>query len=116
KLKRRWLVGWIGIDEKLSATAAGIDDHTLELAKVGVIRNLDEAPVGANTELRLLGVKDDNLVLGWFRAGSEDLTGVVNVSKTILSEIEASAAAWKPLRDDLADGAFVDYRRLIAST
>ena len=101
------------VHEKLIAAEAGIDDHTIELAKVGVIRNLDQAPVGANSELRLLGVDDANLVLRWFQISSEDLKEVVTVPKTVLTEIDAKPEAWQSLRDDLTAGSFVDYRRLL---
>jgi endogenous inhibitor of DNA gyrase (YacG/DUF329 family) len=113
KLNARAVFGWPGLNEKLIAAEAGIDDHTLELAKVGVIRNLDEAPVAGNAELRLLGVEEENLVLGWIRGGTEDLMEVVTVPKAILAEIDAKPEAWQSLRDDLTGGPFVDYRRLL---
>jgi hypothetical protein len=112
QLKPRAVFGWAGLNEKLIAAEAGIDDHTLELAKIGVLRNLDIARVGAQTELRLLGVKDDNLVFGWFRLNSSDLIEIVTVPKTVLGEIDATAEAWKPLREELNKSVFVDYRRL----
>ena len=113
KLKPRAVFGWAGLNEKLIAADAEIDDETLELAKMGVIRNLDEAPAMANSELRLLGVDAANLVLGWFRVGSEDLSEVVTVDKAVLGEIAASPANWKALREEVSAGLFVDYRRLI---
>jgi hypothetical protein len=113
KLSTRAVFGWAGLNEKLIVAEAGIDDHTLEVAKVGVIRNLDEAPVAGNSELRLLGVEPESLVLGWFRIGSADLAEVVRVPKAILAEIDAAPAAWQALRDDLTAGPFVDYRRLV---
>lgn len=113
KLKPRAVFGWAGLNEKLIAAEAGIDDHTLELAKVGILRNLDEAQVGANVELRLLGIEGDELVFGWFRLGSEELREVVRAPRSVLAEIEATPDQWKALRDDLTKGSFVDYRRLM---
>ena len=113
KLSPRTVFGWAGLNEKLIAAEAGIDDHTLELAKIGIIRNLDEAPIGGDSELRLLGVEGESLVLGWLPVGSADLTEVLRVPKAVLAEIDSTPEAWQPLRDDLNAGAFVDYRRLL---
>lgn len=116
KLKPRAVFGWAGLNEKLIVGDAGIDDQTLELAKMGVIRNLDEAPAIGSSELRLLGTDESNLILGWFRIGSEDLSEVVTVEKSVLAEIAATPADWKALRDEVSAGLFVDYRRLILGT
>lgn len=113
KLKPRAVFGWAGLNEKLIVGDAGIDDQTLELTKMGVIRNLDEAPGIGQSELRLLGTDESNLIMGWFRIGSEDLSEVVTVDKSVLAEIAASPANWKALRDEVSAGLFVDYRRLI---
>src|SRR5437868_3038879 len=72
KLTTRTVFGWTGLREKLIVAEAGVDDHTLELAKIGIIRNLDQAPMDGGSELRFLGFDGDSLVLGWFRVGSED--------------------------------------------
>jgi hypothetical protein len=113
KLSTRVIFGWTGLREKLIVAEAGIDDHTLELAKIGVIRNLDEAPMGGGSELRFLGLDQESLVLGWFRVGSEDLNEVVRLPKAILAEIDSTPAAWAALRQDINAGPFVDYRRLV---
>src|SRR5262249_5074247 len=50
KLSTRTVFGWTGLREKLIVSDADVDDHTLELAKIGVIRNLDQAPMGGGSE------------------------------------------------------------------
>jgi hypothetical protein len=112
-LSPRTIFGWPGLNEKLVAAEANIEDHVLEMAKLAVIRGLEEAPIGGGSELRLLGVEEENLLFGWIRTGTEDLTEVVAVPKTLLAEIGADAEAWQPLRDELSVGSFVDYRRLV---
>ena len=109
KLRPRAVFGWAGLNEKLVAADAGIDDYQLEMAKMAVIRTSDELP--GNAELRLLGAEPDKLVLGWIRTGTEELTQVVNVPRAVLSEINADGEAWKSVRADLMSGPFVDYRR-----
>ena len=117
-LTPRIVFGWISLNEKLIAQAGGVNDITLELAKLALIRSDTEGPeFGDDTELRLIGVEDKKLVLGWFSRGSEELTDVVAVSKDLLTEIESDAEKWQALRDELAEAYFVDYRRFfIAAT
>jgi hypothetical protein len=111
-LTPRVVFGWIALNEKLIAQQAGVDDVLLELAKLALIRtNTDGPGVGTDTELRLIGVEDVNLVLGWFQRGKEDLLDVVAVSKDLLREIDSQADQWQELRDELAKSYFVDYRR-----
>ena len=112
KLTARAVFGWMALNEKLIAAEAGIDDVELELAKLALLRGLDQAPSPAANELRLLGVDKTNLVLGWFRNGSDVLSEVVNVSKTLLEEIRGKPETWKDLRKEISSGLFVDYRRL----
>ncbi len=111
-LTLRIVFGWIALNEKLIAQAAGLDDVLLELAKLALIRTSANGPgLGASTELRLIGVEEVKLVLGWFPRGGEELTDVVAVSKNLLQEIDSQPEQWKELRDELASSYFVDYRR-----
>ena len=89
-----------------------MDDVLLELAKLALIRTDTDGPgLSVETELRLIGVEEEKLVLGWFPRGSEELTDVVAVSKDLLQEIDSQPDQWKELRDELAKSYFVDYRR-----
>jgi hypothetical protein len=111
-LAPRVVFGWIALNEKLIAQEAGIDDVLLELAKLALIRSGVDGPgLGTGTELRLIGVEEQKLVLGWFQRGNEDLIDVIAVSKDILQEIDSQPEQWKELRDELAKSYFVDYRR-----
>lgn len=113
EVRPRVVFGWAALCEKLIAHDAGIDDVTLELAKLAVARNQDDSPLAGNVELRLLGVEGDHLVLGWLQVGSEELTEVVRVSSDLIKEVEAQAADWKELRDELTSGIFVDMQKLM---
>jgi hypothetical protein len=111
-LTPRVVFGWIALNEKLIAQEGGVNDVLLELAKLALIRTGADGPgLGTSTELRLIGVEDQKLVLGWFPRGEEELTEVVAVSKDLLQEIESQPDQWKELRDELANSYFVDYRR-----
>ena len=116
KVAMRMVFGWPALNEKLLAAENGIDDRSLELAKVGIVRNLDEVPVGDEMELRLVAVMDGELKLGWIRARSDELTDVIGVPRAVIAEVEADPEAWAALREDVVGGAYVDYARgLIAA-
>jgi hypothetical protein len=115
-LTPRIVFGWIGLNEKLIAQDAGVDDVLLELAKLALIRTDPEGTgLSTETELRLIGVEETKLVLGWFPSGKENLLNVVAVSKDLLQEIESQPDQWRELRDELAKSYFVDYRRFFVA-
>lgn len=113
-LKPRVVFGWNSLNEKLIAGEANIDDVTLELAKLAVVRKGEVLIDSEHEELRLVGV-DDKLVFGWFAQGSENLTELVSISKDIFEEIDADPESWQALKEGLT-GLFVDYRKLFLAT
>jgi len=110
-MNARVVFGWAGLNEKLIAAEAGVDDRTLELAKVAVMRVDGQVKVGPDREFRLLGATADQLVFGWLRTDTEELEEEVAVPRTLLAEIEAEPADWQALRDEVGSGMFVDFRR-----
>lgn len=111
KVAMRVVFGWPALNEKLIAADNGIDDRSLELAKAGIVRNLDEVPVGTEMELRLVAVMEGELKLGWIRARSDELTDVIGVPREVIAEVEAEPEAWQALREDVVGGAWVDLQR-----
>jgi hypothetical protein len=111
KIVARMVLGWAALNEKLLAAEAGIDDRTLELVKLGAIRNLDRAPIGTGVEFRLVEARADALMLGWIETAVDQLLDVVSVPRAALGEIEAATDDWASLRDDIGSGLFVDYRK-----
>lgn len=112
-LAARVTFGWEALREKLVAAAAGIDDVTLELAKIALLRTVPGLPVAEDTELRLVGVEDGRtLRIGHFPLGSEEPIEVLSVPAALIAEIEADPEGWRALRESLAAGPFVDVARL----
>ena len=111
KLEPRVVFGWPALVEKLLARQAGIDDRTLEVAKVAVLTAQSETPVPGRRELRLVGDRDGDLVLAWVSTEDEKLSDGLRVPRALIGEIEAEPAAWQDLRDDVADGLVVDFQR-----
>lgn len=119
-LRPRLVFGWEALHEKLVAAAEGIDDVALELAKIALVRNLDDVPSPVQFELRLIGTRTEDgareLVFGWFRHGNETLADTVAVPATLLDEIAAAPEAWAELRTDLEQSLNVDMLRLMLPT
>ena len=113
EMVRRTVFGWAALREKIVAAAAGIDDVTLELAKVAILRWADGIEENADVEMRLLDVSEDGLLIfGTYDPGSEAEGQQITVPKDLLAEIEADADGWKSLRERLTDSSFVDAQRL----
>ncbi len=114
ELTFRIVFGWEALREKLFTHEADIDDRTLELAKLSLMRDVNGPPLDADMELRLLSIDNDqNLVLGLFETETQALTETITVPKTLIDEIEAAPDDWHELRDSLSAGPFVDVARLL---
>jgi hypothetical protein len=111
KLQARVVFGWAALNEKILAQQYGLDDVLLELTKIGVIRNLDAAPIAGHFELRLVDKKADQLMLGWVETRTDTLTDVISVPRAALDEIAADMNSWAELRDGITAGLWVDMQR-----
>jgi hypothetical protein len=105
--------GWAALREKLLCAEHGLDDVNLELLKLAVIRGLETSPLTDDTELRLLNVEADELVLAWIVAVPEELVETLHVPRALYDEIAGNDADWGPLRQELSAGAYVDVQRLL---
>ena len=112
-LDPRVVFGWSALVEKILARQAGIDDRTLEVAKAAVMRSGDSMPLPGVQEFRLVAVPDGALQFAWVDGAAGTLGKVVQVPRDLIADIEADAAKWQPLRDQVADGLVVDVQREI---
>lgn len=110
-IEPRVVFGWPALAEKLIAAAAGIDDRTLEVAKIAALGSLDQAPLPGRLELRLVGLDGPDPLLAWLGADGVEHGGRLRLPRALLDEIEADAPAWQALRDEVADGSVVDFQR-----
>jgi len=114
-LRARVTFGWAALREKLLAAEHQLDDTTLELVKIAILRGLDNSPVGADTELRLVGVEGSELVMAWIRAVNEEVVEGLRVPRSLYEEIAADPTGWQALREELSAGPFVDMNRLLVA-
>jgi hypothetical protein len=111
KVEPRVVFGWPALTEKILAKQAGIDDRTLELAKIVVARNSDEMPVPGRRELRLVGTIGEDLVVAWVAPADGRAGDLKRVARKVVADIEARPDDWKELRDNVGEGLLVDFQR-----
>jgi hypothetical protein len=115
RLKQRITFGWGGLREKLVAAEHRLDDVTLELAKLAILRHSETSPVSSETDLRLIDVEGEVLVMAWLQAANEAIVEKLRVPKEVCDAIAADPAGWQALRDEIAAGLFVDMNRLLVA-
>ena len=111
KLEPRAVFGFPALVEKIIAKAAGIDDRTLELAKVMVLRYGGETPVPGRRELRLVEAGTEHIVLAWVRPVDGAVEKAIRVPRTLLADIDAEPEPWQAMRESVGEGIVVDFQR-----
>lgn len=108
----RIVFGWSSLREKLLARELDLDDVTLEVLKMVILREVPEAPLADQTELRLTGADDTDFQFAWIESASEmELTGLA-VPRDVYNAIDTDPVPWLGLRQHFTDACFVDIRRL----
>jgi len=110
-LQPRVVFGWAALAEKILCRQAGIDDHTLEIAKALVLRTSAEVKMPGSREFRLIRLEGDDLVLGWVRTADDSVSDAVRVPRNVITEIDAKPEQWQALREDVTEGLVVDFQR-----
>jgi hypothetical protein len=113
-LAPRLVFGWPALQEKLRCRELGLDDVTLEMLKIVIMRDVPGSPLSDDTEFRLIGGDETELAMAWLRPTTE--TGLANLSvgRDVYDAI-AEGDGWDELRGILATGIFVDMRRMFTA-
>jgi hypothetical protein len=112
-LTARLTFGWAALREKLVAAEQKLDDVTLELCKIAILRGQEGQPLANHTELRLYGFEGQDFIMGWIVATSEYPVDMLRVPRSLYDEIVEDPEGWQELRKELSAGLFVDAQRLM---
>jgi hypothetical protein len=99
--------------EKIFIVEKRFNDIEMELTKMAVLRNCQEAHIGANIELRLTDVQGESLIMSWLVAETGEVIDSLAVAGALYDEIAADHAGWHELREALAGRLFIDMQRLM---
>ena len=114
-LKTRVTFGWAALREKLICEEQGLDDVTLELLKLAIVRSEDSLQLTDDSELRLVNIEGDQIVLAWIQAASEALVETLRAPRSLYNEIAGDQNGWKALREEVSAGPYVDFQRLLVA-
>lgn len=109
-VRPRIAFGWPALREKLICTELGLDDVTLEILKIAMIRTLGGAALAGPT-LRLVKGDDKTLTFDIVDDATEASTLTTDVPRGLYDDIAGDTAAWAPLRERFANTALVDLTR-----
>jgi hypothetical protein len=110
----RLVFGWPALREKLICSDLAVDDTTLELLKMAVMRSVPDAPIADQTELRLVGGEGDALKLQWITSATEAPLAGLAVPREAYDDIAVGTAAWAAVRATFEGHMFVDVKRLMS--
>jgi hypothetical protein len=113
ELTVRVTFGWAGFREKLIARDFGLDDVDLELLKIAILRQQENAPLSDTVEMRLVDYVDAALVLCWINAPTDSIQETMVVPVAAYETIAQDSEGWGPLRAKLLESPFVDMQRLM---
>lgn len=111
ELTPRVVFGWPAMREKLVIRELGLDDVTVELVKLAILRGVEDVPMEVGIDLRLYGATDEDLQFVRQDAGTGELVDTLLVPRPIYDDIGMDAD-WDELRTALGQGTFVDLQRL----
>ncbi|MBV8914713.1 MAG: CpXC domain-containing protein [Acetobacteraceae bacterium] len=115
-VKPRLVFGWPAFREKLICTDLGLDDVTLELLKMSIMRNVNDPPMADQTELRLVGGTPEELEFAWIETLPEERLAGLKVPRDVYDSILENPEPWEPVRAKFDQVFLVDLRRFIAGS
>lgn len=111
-LRPRLIFGWPALREKLVLQMNGLDDVSVEMLKLDLLRRLPQAPLRPGVELRLIDVTDDALGFVWVETASEVVLQTFSAQRLLLDHIMGDTEGWNDIRQSLTGGMFVDMQKL----
>lgn len=112
ELSVRLTFGWPAMREKLLARSHDLDDVTLEILKLDLIRKLDSAPIATGVEMRLVAANEDALSFVWLDGPTEKPLQELSVPIEHYTAITDTPEPWAKIRARIEDSIFVDIQKL----
>ena len=112
-LRCRLVLGWPALREKLIADDLGLDDLSLELCKLGLLRDMPSPPLADQTELRLVEGNAQTLIMVWRELATERALEAIEVPRSRYDEVIEFADDWAEIRSRFDGALLVDWRRLM---
>lgn len=112
-LRPRLVFGWAALREKLRCQDLGLDDTTLELLKMAIMRQVDEPPAADQTELRLVAGDEATLRFQWIECETESALAELDVPRDVYDEIVEQADGWALARGKFTGALLVDVKRML---
>jgi hypothetical protein len=110
----RVVFGWPALQEKLLCADLALDDATLELLKLAILRVQGEGlTISGEHELRLAGGDAANLRLDLLHGLSEAPEKRLDLPRQAYDDIAEDPQPWQALRARIASGLFVDMARML---
>ncbi|MEP2718919.1 CpXC domain-containing protein [Pseudophaeobacter sp.] len=110
-LRPRVTFGWPAVREKLLLREHDLDDTSVEMLKLDILRNLSSVPLSEGIEFRVVSVTEETLELLWLETATEKPISVVTVPRSAVDSILERPEAWQKMRDRLEEGWFVDMQK-----
>lgn len=111
-LNPRLTFGWPAVREKILIASLDLDDVTVELLKLDLLRRLPDAPLAPGIELRVVTGDTEYLGFAWVNSGSEEVVQSFTANRELLDEITGNPEGWASIRSQLTNGPFVDMQKL----
>jgi hypothetical protein len=105
--------GWAAFREKLIIQQASLDDVEVELLKLAILRQQNNAPLSQTVEMRVVDVVDDHLVVAWLDAVADTVVETMIVPLDAYETIAQDTDGWAELRSDIRTNAFQDMQRMM---
>ncbi|MDE3011066.1 MAG: hypothetical protein KGI67_09275 [Pseudomonadota bacterium] len=112
-LQARLVLGWPALREKLVCADLGMDDVTLELLKIDLLRDMQAPPLADQSELRLVAGDAALLRFDWMEVASERVFEGLEVARDAYDALVAAGDDWADLRAHFDGTLLVDWRRLL---
>ena len=112
-LTPRLVFGWPALREKLVAADQSVNDLSLEILKMEILRNVAKPPLADKMELRLTGGTPEELRFTWIETENEAPVSTLAVPRNIYDDIDDQPEDWYELREKFDGALFVDMTRLL---